>query len=174
MISYLCSFLFQTDLHMLTDKSGSKRTWGYCPSNLGYCSSHSENGMVTVGSRDRVCRTKPICQGKFWWKRPRPWPRAARWKCQGVMGDGETGGGLSYLHGLDVEFKQCVTVPGVYELKVQRAKAYSKCLNPSIFLLNLWVYIDVHSTSPQCRRLRDMVNEIPLDHRSKIMNCSHS
>lgn len=51
----------------------------------------------------------------------------------GVMGEGETGGGLSYLHGLDLEFKQCVTVPGVYELKVQRAKAYSKCLNPSIF-----------------------------------------
>lgn len=49
------------------------------------------------------------------------------------MGDGETGGGLSYLHGLDLEFKQCVTVPSVCKLKVQRAKAYSKYLNPSNF-----------------------------------------
>lgn len=40
---------------------------------------------------------------------------------------------LSYLHGLDLEFKQCVTVPGVCKLKVQSAKAYSKYFNPSIF-----------------------------------------
>lgn len=56
------------------------------------------------------------------------------------MGDGETGSGLSYLHGLDLEFKQCVTVPGVYELKVQRAKAYSKSLTLAFFIEPTGVY----------------------------------